>query len=424
MTVAEVPLVPPARLAALLSSTRSEIGLDLVDLSRRSNGIFSPSDLEAFERGRRPLDEPTIATLIDLYQLDAGPIVPGRNELVLDLVEHSIQVGDWWTSFDSPVVDDVLERYVALVHLMRGNTGNESLVLRTADLDVLSQSLEEPAGTIRARIESLIDSQSLPRRRRLLQSMTAVAGAGILVGVTAIGAIVLVNGGEAPTVTNQFSAPSSAGAATIAGAQSGTQSGTQSGSLAAAEPVTLVPASPDATAQDAAPQDAASQDTAQQDTAPQDETLAPAEPVVLSDRAQAIEDAIDWDFRAALPSWTIEHAGPHLEWRGVTNSLDKVVTLFDRPDTSVDDAAAILAHEIGHAIDLQVMTDAQRTAWLELRGMEAPWWALDGRSDFAVGAGDFAEAVAAVLVGAPSRSDFGPFTAAQLAYVTDLLPPS
>lgn len=378
MVVAEVPLVPPARLASLLSTTRSEAGLDLVALAQRSNGAFSPTDLEAFERGRRPLDELTIATLADLYQLDAGPIVPGRNELVLDLVDQNMSVGDWWTSFDSPLVDDVLERYVALVHLMRGHAGTEAITLRTGDLEVLSRSLAEPPSSIRVRIEKLLESQRLPSRRSVLQSMTAVAGAGILVGVTVVGAVVLVSSPRDPA------------------AASADQVSTASLTLAASAPLAPVAA--------AAPAE-----------------LAAVVPE-LSARAEAIEALVGWDFRAALPGWTVEYAGPHVEWRGVTNSQERIVTLFDRPTASPEESAAILAHELGHAVDLEFLDDDLRTEWLAMRSETAPWWAGDGQSDFAVGAGDFAEAVAGVLMGTPTRSEFGPLSAAQLAFVRDLLP--
>lgn len=372
MVVAEVSLVPPARLASLLSTTRSEAGLDLVALAQRSNGAFSPTDLEAFERGRRPLDELTIATLADLYQLDAGPIVPGRNELVLDLVDQNMSVGEWWTSFDSPLVDDVLERYVALVHLMRGHAGTQAITLRTGDLEVLSQSLAEPPSSIRVRIEKLLESQRLPSRRSVLQSMTAVAGAGILVGVTVVGAVVLVNSPRNPAAA--------------------------SADQVSTAPLTLAASAP----------------------------LAPVELVAavpeLSERAEAIEALVGWDFRAALPGWTVEHAGPHVQWRGVTNSQERIVTLFDRPTATPEESAAILAHELGHALDLEFLDDDLRIEWLSMRSETAPWWAGDGQSDFAVGAGDFAEAVAGVLMGTPTRSEFGPLSAEQLAFVRDLLP--
>ena len=47
---------------------------------------------------------------------------------------------------------------------------------------------------------------------------------------------------------------------------------------------------------------------------------------------------------------------------------------------------------------------------------------LSGRSDFAVGAGDFAEGVAALLVSSPSDSVHGEFTVGELALVAELLP--
>ncbi len=53
--------------------------------------------------------------------------------------------------------------------------------------------------------------------------------------------------------------------------------------------------------------------------------------------------------------------------------------------------------------------------------MPATWWPGNGLSDFAVGAGDFAEAVSAFTTGSPSSSVYGEFTDEQLAFVADIL---
>jgi len=54
--------------------------------------------------------------------------------------------------------------------------------------------------------------------------------------------------------------------------------------------------------------------------------------------------------------------------------------------------------------------------------IETPWWPDGEVGDFGVGAGDFAEAVAAVVVGSPSDSDHGPFSDSDLELVRSLVP--
>ena len=60
-------------------------------------------------------------------------------------------------------------------------------------------------------------------------------------------------------------------------------------------------------------------------------------------------------------------------------------------------------------------------SWLEMRSIDTGWWAGEAQADFDVGAGDFAEAVAAYLLGSPTRSPHGPYSDAQLAFVADLI---
>ena len=77
----------------------------------------------------------------------------------------------------------------------------------------------------------------------------------------------------------------------------------------------------------------------------------------------------------------------------------------------------MLAHELGHAWDKTRLTDAQRTAWMRVRGIPAgtPWQGCHRCTDFATPAGDFAEVYAqwrrgatdnrSELAGAPSPAE-------------------
>jgi len=139
-------------------------------------------------------------------------------------------------------------------------------------------------------------------------------------------------------------------------------------------------------------------------------------------RGAAAEALVSYDFRSALPGWTISYEGDSGHYHGLTNSVEKTIVVFVEPTDTPYTIAEVLMHEVGHAIDLEYLDDSARRQWIELRNMPSVWWAGDGLSDFAVGAGDFAEAIAAVTTGSSSNSVYAEFTAEQLAFAQSQLP--
>ena len=87
-------LVPPARFGALMVECRSAQGQEIADMAARSNGLFTQNYLEKAERGELTLDGGLIGQLAGLYEVDAGPVVPLRSELILDLDRQELKVGD------------------------------------------------------------------------------------------------------------------------------------------------------------------------------------------------------------------------------------------------------------------------------------------------------------------------------------------
>lgn len=356
VAVAVDPLVPPARLGALMVERRTEQGLGLVDMAKRSNGMFTPTYLENVERGRVSLDDRIVEHLVGLYQVEAGPVVPQRSELILDLDRHELGVGDQKVSVDSLHADDVLERYVSLIYLLRGAQQGTDLMLRDRDLEVLATALGYSQADVRREVSSLIAAPDSVQRAKKVRTGTIVAAAGILVGLTVVGTLVLVRG-----------------------------SNNQPNQVLGATQTTLVTEG------------------------------RPAEV------GAAAEATIDYDFRSVLTGWQIGYADDHPDFLGVTLSADKSITVHVARDASAENVAAVLMHEVGHAIDLEMLDDAQRAEWAEMRSMPLTWWPGDGLSDFAVGAGDFAEAVSALTTGSPSSSVYGEFTQEQLDFVADIL---
>ena len=136
--------------------------------------------------------------------------------------------------------------------------------------------------------------------------------------------------------------------------------------------------------------------------------------------AQA-EALINYDFRSALPGWHFSYDEDHANFHGLTFSAEKRIVVYVEGGTTAQIAAEVLMHEVGHAIDIEHMSNDQRVQWIQMRNMPATWWPGDGLNDFSVGAGDFAEAVSAVTTGSPSNSVYGEFTAEQRNFVIDIL---
>ena len=93
-----------------------------------------------------------------------------------------------------------------------------------------------------------------------------------------------------------------------------------------------------------------------------------------------------------------------------------------RSSQSSVDLAFTLAHELGHAVDLTLFGQAERSAWLEARGRpDVPWWPGGAYSDFGSGCGDWAEAFAVWQLGGTSMSEIaGQPSGADLALVARL----
>lgn len=97
---------------------------------------------------------------------------------------------------------------------------------------------------------------------------------------------------------------------------------------------------------------------------------------------------------------------------GVRADLDrssKTIRVYLRRGDTRAIVAHDIAHELGHAYDAERMTDASRRAYLDRRGVPAAAWTATDASDYAVGAGDFAEVYALCHAASPDfRSTLAP----------------
>ena len=121
--------------------------------------------------------------------------------------------------------------------------------------------------------------------------------------------------------------------------------------------------------------------------------------------------------------YKIEFLGPRPGYRAMTISDKRRIEIYVRPGDSVESQAFDLAHEIGHAFDLERNNSERRKKWRELRGIDAgtPWFGCNRCPDYATPAGDFAETFAYLLLGPGSyHSRLGaPPTAAQISVLAE-----
>ncbi len=127
-------------------------------------------------------------------------------------------------------------------------------------------------------------------------------------------------------------------------------------------------------------------------------------------RGRAALDSISYPWRDRLPGWTIGFGPGQDGLLGLTLVGERRIEIYVRADQSDALLAHVIAHEIGHAVDVELNDGDERRTWQDTRGIgEVPWWPGDGVGDFSTGAGDFAEGFAVWQVG-PSqyRGRLGP----------------
>ncbi len=133
-------------------------------------------------------------------------------------------------------------------------------------------------------------------------------------------------------------------------------------------------------------------------------------PPTARDRGEAALDSFSYEWRSGLPGWEISFHPGRKGVLGYTFVQERKIEIYVRDDMSDPLLAHVIAHEIGHAIDVSMNSGDERRRWQAARGIEdKPWWPGNGATDFSTGAGDFAESFAAWQVGNASfRSSLGP----------------
>jgi hypothetical protein len=123
---------------------------------------------------------------------------------------------------------------------------------------------------------------------------------------------------------------------------------------------------------------------------------------------------------------SVVFSGTHPSYLGLFQSASRTVNVYVRPGQTVESVAWVLAHELGHAIDVFTFAQDDRNAWAAARGFDpAMWWpGVGATNDQSSGAGDFAESFALFAAGSglTFRSNLGPSPSwEQLAVIPSLI---
>jgi len=183
----------------------------------------------------------------------------------------------------------------------------------------------------------------------------------------------------------------------------------------APEPTTTVPAPPPAPAPAPPPQVAAPPST----LAPP-----PPEPSTPEARISAALARISYPWQQL--GYRIVFLGPQPGISGRTSPRSMgFIDIYVRPDENVDTLAHVIAHELGHAVDLTYGNDQRRALWERLRGITAQsWFTCSMCQDFSTPAGDFAETFAFWQLHDYSRSQLAPApTPTELSQLAPLFGP-
>ncbi|NNK91210.1 MAG: hypothetical protein HKO87_02155 [Acidimicrobiia bacterium] len=147
----------------------------------------------------------------------------------------------------------------------------------------------------------------------------------------------------------------------------------------------------------------------------------PPSPVDVGTEALGL---VRYDWQSRFGDWEIAFEGAREGLRALTYPRDRRIEVFVRPDDSAASIHRVLAHELGHLVDVEINTNADRDRWRRQRriGDAVSWWPSESEPDFATGAGDFAEAFAVWETGVTSHSTVaGQPSAADLALLHELV---
>lgn len=212
-------LVPPKRLGSLLAQARLAGGYSLIEAADALGDGWSNLELLEVETGRRPVLDPDLEVLTDLYGIDTTSLIPERSELVIDLDEGVLGVGARRVNLDGETEQqhrDVLSQYLAMVYTMRDLRPGTNLTLRTPDMGVLASALAAPPEQIEGELRAMmLDAGMVEPRMQRLRGRVLIPAIGVIVAATTAGMLLLVSKDSNATPSGTGDVPVEVGDAVV-----------------------------------------------------------------------------------------------------------------------------------------------------------------------------------------------------------------
>jgi hypothetical protein len=133
---------------------------------------------------------------------------------------------------------------------------------------------------------------------------------------------------------------------------------------------------------------------------------APSPPIVASPSERGIAALATMPVTPAELGYTITFRGPDPAFKGLTYPHAHHIDIFVRPSWSDHELAHVVAHELGHAVDVARNDLADHNRWRAARSIPAEigWWADAFAADLETPGGDFAECFAAWALDEPKAA--------------------
>lgn len=191
----DLGLIPPGRLGPLAAQARAGWGLSAADVCRATDGLLNARELRLLEAGRLAPTEEQTKALFAVLGIALEEIVPARLRLEIDRTQGRLVAGSLVTRVLPDATDEqVFTRYLCLVYALRRVRPGTFLVPRLDDLDVLAEALHQNATQSRLHLEHLMrhHRDDLRVGVRSIVGRAALPGLGLLVGMTSMGALLMV----------------------------------------------------------------------------------------------------------------------------------------------------------------------------------------------------------------------------------------
>jgi transcriptional regulator with XRE-family HTH domain len=157
--VEDIPGTYAQSVGERLRNVRLQKGISLHEVELASDQEFKASVLGAYERGERSISVPRLERLARFYGVPVDHLLPrsldggagvtpsgGPSKVRIDLM----RLGE----VESPE-SAVLQRYVSMVQMQRGDFNGRVLTIRSDDLRALASVLEQSPETLLSRLDNL-----------------------------------------------------------------------------------------------------------------------------------------------------------------------------------------------------------------------------------------------------------------------------